>query len=93
MPLLLFGAGHVIANAAVADAVMALAGVHAQPAGGLLVSAQYAGGGAGALLVVGAADGGGAPFGFVVAAAIAALGALPLAASCRRAVGAVPSWP
>jgi MFS family permease len=76
VPLLVFGAGHVIANAGTADAVTALAGAHAAPAGGLLVTAQFAGGGAGSLLILAVADAATPATAFALAAFIAAVGAL-----------------
>ncbi len=80
-----FGAGHVIANAGAAGAAAALAGEHVAPVAGLLVTAQYAGAGAGSLLMTGVADRRGTEAAVLVAAAIAAAGALALLSGARRA--------
>ena len=71
-----FGAGHVLANAGVAERAAALAGAHVAPVAGLLVSAQYAGSGVGALLIAGIDAGHCAATAELVAAAIASAGAI-----------------
>ena len=73
-PVALFGAGHVVANAGLADAVTGLAARRAAPVGGLLITAQFVGGGAGALIVLGAAARRGSIAGLLVAAGIACAG-------------------
>jgi hypothetical protein len=71
-----FGAGHVLANAGVAERAAALAGEHVAPVAGLLVSAQYAGSGIGALLITGIDARHGPATAELVAAAIASAGSL-----------------
>ncbi len=71
-----FGAGHVLANAGVAERATALAGEHVAPVAGLLVTAQYAGAGVGALLIAGIDAKHGAATAELVAAAIASAGAI-----------------
>jgi MFS family permease len=82
-PLLVLGAGHVIANAGTADAITALRGGDAAPVAALLITAQYLGGGAGALLTVRVADAGGHPAAMAIAAVVAALGAIALSRVTR----------
>jgi hypothetical protein len=75
------------------------AGDHAAPVGGLLVTAQYVGGGAGSLLVLGLAEHRGAPTAMAAAAVVAIVGgamaalargtkstAMPFAPIARRPV-------
>jgi predicted MFS family arabinose efflux permease len=76
--LLVFGTGHVAANAGAAAAVANLAGPRPTAVLGLLIAAQYVGGGTGALVTTAVADGREAYLGVLAAAAIAVLGALPL---------------
>jgi hypothetical protein len=71
-----FGAGHVLANAGVAERAAALAGEHVAPVAGLLVTAQYAGAGVGALLIAGIDTRHGFSTAELVAAAIASTGAI-----------------
>jgi len=92
----LFGAGHVVANAGTAAAVTDRAGDRAASAGGLLVTAQYLGGGAGPLLALAVADRHGDTAGALAAAAAAGGGAAVLAtagvlsAERRASVSAAP---
>ena len=74
--VVVFGAGHVLANAGVAERAAARAG--------LLVTAQYAGAGAGALLIAGIDARHGAASAELVAAAIACAGAIVAAHQRRR---------
>jgi hypothetical protein len=83
MALLVFGTGHVAANAGAAAAVASLAGPRPTAVLGLLIAAQYVGGGVGPLLASAVATGHDAPAGVLVAAAIAVIGALPLAVGRR----------
>ena len=92
--LLVFGTGHVAANAGAAAAVADLAGPRPTAVLGLLIAAQYVGGGTGALMTTAVAAGYDVPAGVLVAAAIAALGALPPAVSlleARRTAGSPSS--
>jgi hypothetical protein len=82
--LLVFGTGHVAANAGAAAAVAHLAGARPPAVLGLLIAAQYVGGGTGALVTTAVAAGREAYVGVLVAAVMALVGALPLAA-LRRA--------
>jgi MFS family permease len=85
----LFGTGHVVANAAAAAAVAELAAGRPAPAAGLLIAAQYVGGGIGALLMTDIAGGYGATVGVLAAALLAALGAAPAVVTTRTiALGA-----
>lgn len=83
-PLLVLGAGHVVANAGAADAVTGVAGVHVAPAGGLLATAQYVGGGTGSVLVLGLAHATSGALGMAAAACIAATAGVWLALMARR---------
>src|SRR5215211_1698527 len=75
----LLGAGHVVANAGTATAVTERAGARAASAAGLLVTAQYLGGGAGPLLALAVADRHGDPAGTLAAGGVGGGGAAVLA--------------
>jgi hypothetical protein len=79
--IMVFGAGHVVANAGAAQAAMGCATGHPGPIAGLLATAQYVGAGVGALVVLTAAGGesptaDGVRTGLLLAAAVALAGAL-----------------
>jgi len=71
-----FGAGHVLANAGVAERATALAGEHVAAVAGLLVTAQFAGSGVGALVIAGIDARHGPATAGLAAAAIASTGAI-----------------
>jgi hypothetical protein len=96
--IMVFGAGHVVANAGAAQAAMASAVGHPGPLGGLLATAQYVGAGVGALVVLAAAGGesltpDGVRTGLLLAAAVALAGALvTLAGRARRRSRSTSKW-
>ena len=89
--VMVFGAGHVVANAGAAEAAMDAAADRPGPLAGLLATAQYVGAGVGAVVVLSAA-GGSAPTaagvrtGLLLAAAVALGGALTVLATRPRAL-------
>jgi MFS family permease len=85
--VVLFGCGHVLANAGAAELALASAGAHGGALGAMLAAAQYVGSGVGALVVLGiAGDASHVPAvqrGLAAAAAIAGAGALLAGAAAR----------
>jgi MFS family permease len=80
-PIALFGAGHVVANAGVAAALVGDSPSDATPLGGLLVTSQYLGAGVGPHMTLAAVGAFGNAGGMIIAAGVAAAGAALLASS------------